>query len=105
MREAAELLTYEVADVDEPALRGAFAGTLNLAEIVQAQTTTWAILPLFPAFVLFFVTSLAETNRPPSTAGAGNELMGGFVVGVQRSALRALLRGGVTPTSSSSAPR
>ena len=81
MREAAELLTYEVPMLMSLLCVALFAGTLNLTEIVQAQTTTWAILPLFPAFALFFVASLAETNRPPfDLPEASNELMGGFVV-------------------------
>jgi NADH-quinone oxidoreductase subunit H len=81
MREAAELLTYEVPMLMSLLCVALFAGTLNLTQIVQAQTSTWAILPLFPAFVLFFVTALAETNRPPfDLPEASNELMGGFVV-------------------------
>jgi hypothetical protein len=58
-----------------------FAGSLNLSQIVQAQGTTWAVLPLFPAFVILLVASLAETNRPPfDLPEASNELLGGYVV-------------------------
>jgi hypothetical protein len=58
-----------------------FAGSLNLTEIVQRQTMTWGILPLFPAFVIYLVVSLAETNRPPfDLPEAQNELLGGYLV-------------------------
>ena len=81
MREAAELLTYEVPMLMSLLCVALFAGTLNLTEIVQAQTRTWAILPLLPAFVIFFIAAVAETNRPPfDLPEAQNELLGGFVV-------------------------
>ncbi len=40
-------------------------GSLNLSEIVLAQKNLWFIIPLFPMFVIFFISALAETNRPP----------------------------------------
>ncbi len=81
MREAAELLTYEVPMLMSLLCVALFAGSLNLLDIVNMQDSTWAILPLFPAFVIFFITAIAETNRPPfDLPEAGNELLGGFVV-------------------------
>jgi NADH-quinone oxidoreductase subunit H len=41
------------------------AGTLNLSEIVMAQKDLWFVVPLFPMFVIFFISALAETNRSP----------------------------------------
>ena len=40
-------------------------GSLNLTDIVLAQKTVWFAVPLFPMFVVFFISALAETNRPP----------------------------------------
>jgi NADH-quinone oxidoreductase subunit H len=81
MREAAMLLTYEVPMLMSLLCVALFAGSLNLTEIVQRQTMTWGLLPLFPAFVIYFVVSLAETNRPPfDLPEAQNELLGGYLV-------------------------
>jgi NADH-quinone oxidoreductase subunit H len=81
MREAAELLTYEVPMLMSLLCVALFAGSLNLIDIVKMQDSTWAILPLFPAFAIFFITAIAETNRPPfDLPEASNELLGGFVV-------------------------
>lgn len=81
MREAAELLSYEVPMLMSLLCVALFAGSLNLTEIVQRQSSTWAILPLFPAFVILLVTAIAETNRPPfDLPEASNELLGGFLV-------------------------
>jgi NADH-quinone oxidoreductase subunit H len=81
MREAAMLLTYEVPMLMSLLCVALFAGSLNLTEIVQRQTMTWAILPLLPAFVIYFVIALAETNRPPfDLPEAQNELLGGYIV-------------------------
>lgn len=81
MREAAELLSYEVPMLMSLLCVALFAGSLNLTEIVQRQSMTWGILPLFPAFIILLVTAIAETNRPPfDLPEASNELLGGFVV-------------------------
>src|SRR5262249_274611 len=62
------------------------AGSLNLAAIVEAQNSRWGLLgwywlPLFPMFVIFFVSALAETNRPPfDLVEAESELVAGYMV-------------------------
>ena len=81
MREAAMLLTYEIPMLMALLCVALFAGSLNLTQIVEAQSSTWAVLPLLPAFIIYLVVSLAETNRPPfDLAEASNELMGGYLV-------------------------
>jgi NADH-quinone oxidoreductase subunit H len=57
------------------------AGSLNLSDIVLAQQTIWYIIPLFPLFVLFFISAIAETNRAPfDLPEAEAELVSGYNV-------------------------
>ena len=54
-------------------------GSLNLNDIVLAQQNMWFVLPLFPMFVIFFISALAETNRPPfDLPEAEAELVAGY---------------------------
>ena len=54
-------------------------GSLNLSDIVIAQKNMWFIIPLFPMFVIFFISALAETNRPPfDLPEAEAELVAGY---------------------------
>jgi NADH-quinone oxidoreductase subunit H len=54
-------------------------GSLNLTDIVIAQKDLWFIIPLFPMFVVFFISALAETNRPPfDLPEAEAELVSGY---------------------------
>src|SRR5690606_16125373 len=56
-------------------------GSLNLTEIVRAQETVWFFIPLFPMFIVFFISILAETNRSPFDLPEGeSELVAGFMV-------------------------
>ena len=54
-------------------------GSLNLKDIVLAQQNIWFVIPLFPMFVIFFISALAETNRPPfDLPEAEAELVAGY---------------------------
>ena len=54
-------------------------GSLNLSDIVMAQQNLWFVIPLFPMFVIFFISALAETNRPPfDLPEAEAELVAGY---------------------------
>jgi NADH-quinone oxidoreductase subunit H len=86
LRSAAQMVSYEVSIGFVIVTVLLCAGTLNLSGIVEAQDTRWGILgwywlPLFPMFVIFFVSALAETNRPPfDLVEAESELVAGFMV-------------------------
>ena len=86
LRSAAQMVSYEVSIGFVIITVLLCAGSLNLTDIVQAQDTKWGLLgwywlPLFPMFVIFFVSALAETNRPPfDLVEAESELVAGFMV-------------------------
>jgi len=86
MRSAAQMVSYEVSIGFVIITVLLCAGSLNLSAIVRAQDTPygalgWYWLPLFPMFVIFFVSALAETNRPPfDLVEAESELVAGFMV-------------------------
>jgi NADH-quinone oxidoreductase subunit H len=86
LRAAAQMVSYEVSIGFVMITVLLMAGSLNLSEIVKAQAgaygmLNWYWLPLFPMFVIFFVSALAETNRPPfDLAEAESELVAGFMV-------------------------
>lgn len=86
LRAAAQMVSYEVSIGFVIVTVLMCAGSLNLSAIVEAQNTKWGILgwywlPLFPMFVIFFISALAETNRPPFDLGeAESELVAGFMV-------------------------
>ena len=86
LRSAAQMVSYEVSIGFVIVTVLLCAGTLNLTGIVEAQDTRfgifgWYWLPLFPMFVIFFVSALAETNRPPfDLVEAESELVAGFMV-------------------------
>jgi NADH-quinone oxidoreductase subunit H len=86
LRSAAQMVSYEVSIGFVIITVLLCAGSLNLTDIVRAQDTRWGLLgwywlPLFPMFVIFFVSALAETNRPPfDLVEAESELVAGFMV-------------------------
>ena len=85
LRSAAQMVSYEVSIGFVIITVLLCAGSLNLSGIVEAQNTKWGLfgwywLPLLPMFVVFFVSSLAETNRPPfDLIEAESELVAGFM--------------------------
>jgi NADH-quinone oxidoreductase subunit H len=96
LRSAGQMISYEVSIGFVIVTVLLCAGSLNLSEIVLAQKTgglaellgvpwltllNWYWLPLFPMFIVFFISALAETNRPPfDLAEAESELVAGFMV-------------------------
>ncbi len=94
LRSAAQMVSYEVSIGFVIITVLLCAGSLNVSEIVRTQQTgfgtmlglpnsflDWYFIPLFPMFVIFFVSALAETNRPPfDLVEAESELVAGFMV-------------------------
>lgn len=94
LRSAAQMVSYEVSIGFVIVTVLLCAGSMNLTEIVRSQSTglgtmlglpgsflDWYLLPLLPVFVIFFVSALAETNRPPfDLVEAESELVAGFMV-------------------------
>ncbi len=79
IRSAAQMVSYEVSIGIIIINVLLCVGSLNLNEIVIAQKNVWFIFPLFPMFVIFFISSLAETNRPPfDLPEAESELVAGY---------------------------
>src|SRR5579883_3096279 len=96
LRSAAQMVSYEVSIGFVMITVLLCAGSLNLGDIVEAQASSglgrllgapwltmlnWYWIPLFPMFVIFFISALAETNRPPfDLVEAESELVAGFMV-------------------------
>ncbi|WP_306256816.1 NADH-quinone oxidoreductase subunit NuoH [Pararhizobium sp. IMCC21322] len=95
LRSAAQMISYEVSIGFVIITVLLCVGSLNLTDVVEAQRTglatmlgvdsllilNWFWLPLFPMFVIFFISALAETNRPPfDLPEAESELVAGFMV-------------------------
>ena len=79
IRSAAQMVSYEVSIGVIIINVLLCVGSLNLSDIVLAQEKVWFIIPLFPMFVIFFISSLAETNRPPfDLPEAEAELVAGY---------------------------
>ena len=79
IRSAAQMVSYEVSIGIIIINVLLCVGSLNLNDIVIAQKNMWFIIPLFPMFVIFFISSLAETNRPPfDLPEAEAELVAGY---------------------------
>ena len=79
IRSAAQMVSYEVSIGIIIINVLLCVGSLNLNDIVLAQQNLWFIIPLFPMFVIFFISALAETNRPPfDLPEAEAELVAGY---------------------------
>src|SRR5436190_22961117 len=84
LRSAAQMVSYEVSIGFVFITVLLCAGSLNLSAIVEAQDSSWGLLgwywlPLLPMFVIFFISALAETNRPPfDLVEAESELVAGY---------------------------
>ena len=79
IRSAAQMVSYEVSIGIIIINVLLCVGSLNLSDIVLAQNDMWFIIPLFPMFVIFFISALAETNRPPfDLPEAEAELVAGY---------------------------
>jgi|TARA_B100000902_G_scaffold127477_1_gene126905 NADH-quinone oxidoreductase subunit H len=79
IRSAAQMVSYEVSIGIIIINVLLCVGSLNLNDIVSAQQNLWFVIPLFPMFVIFFISALAETNRPPfDLPEAEAELVAGY---------------------------
>ena len=79
IRSAAQMVSYEVSIGVIIINVLLCVGSLNLKDIVLAQENMWFVIPLFPMFVIFFISALAETNRPPfDLPEAESELVAGY---------------------------
>nr|AEP20724.1 NADH dehydrogenase subunit 1 [Kryptoperidinium foliaceum endosymbiont] len=81
LRSAAQMISYEISIGFIILSIAVCVGSLNLSKIVLAQQEVWLIVPLFPLFVMFYVSMLAETNRQPfDLPEAESELVSGYNV-------------------------
>jgi NADH-quinone oxidoreductase subunit H len=81
LRSAAQMISYEVSIGLIIISVLLCVGSLNLIDIVEAQKDIWFVFSLFPAFLMFFISALAETNRPPfDLPEAEAELVSGYNV-------------------------
>jgi NADH-quinone oxidoreductase subunit H len=79
VRSTAQMISYEVGMGLAVVAAVTYAGTLSMSGIVASQDKVWNFIPQFPAFVIFLIAGLAETNRPPfDLAEAETELVAGF---------------------------
>lgn len=81
LRSAAQMISYEISIGFIVLSIAVCVGSLNLSQIVLAQREVWLIIPLFPLFVMFYISMLAETNRHPfDLPEAEAELVSGYNV-------------------------
>lgn len=81
LRSAAQRISYEVSLGATLVSLLLLSGTLNFSTLIESQSSIWLALPLFPIFIIFFITTLAETNRHPfDLPEAEAELVSGYNV-------------------------
>ena len=81
LRSAAQMVSYEVSMGFVIVSVLLCVGSLNLTDVVRAQERVWFFIPLFPMFIIFFISILAETNRSPFDLPEGeSEIVAGFFV-------------------------
>lgn len=81
LRSAAQMVSYEVSMGLVIITVLLCVGSLNLSAIIEAQRSMWFFIPLFPMFIVFFISTLAETNRAPFDLPEGeSELVAGYFV-------------------------
>jgi NADH-quinone oxidoreductase subunit H len=79
VRSSAQMISYEVAMGLSLVAVLMYSGELSFSKIVEQQDRIWNAIPMFPAFVIYMICALAETNRPPfDLAEAESELVAGF---------------------------
>jgi NADH-ubiquinone oxidoreductase chain 1 len=74
LRSTAQLISYELILSSAILLVVLLAGSLDITVIIEAQRAIWYIIPLFPIFIVFFIGSIAETNRAPFDLAEANPL-------------------------------
>jgi NADH-ubiquinone oxidoreductase chain 1 len=80
LRSTAQLISYELVLSSVVLLVLLLTGSLNIITIVESQRVVYLLFPLLPLFLVFFISSIAETNRPPfDLAEAESELVSGFM--------------------------
>nr|YP_009029719.1 NADH dehydrogenase subunit 1 [Magnusiomyces capitatus]AHY04973.1 NADH dehydrogenase subunit 1 [Magnusiomyces capitatus] len=79
IRSTAQLMSYELVLTTIYMICMMFVSTLNMTTYMETQRMMWLFMPLFPLFMMFFMSTMAETNRPPfDTVEAESELVAGF---------------------------
>jgi NADH-ubiquinone oxidoreductase chain 1 len=80
IRSTAQLISYELVLTSVIIIIVYMVGSLNIMKIIEAQRAIWFLLPFLPLFLIFFISSVAETNRPPfDLPEAESELVAGFM--------------------------